>query len=170
MGDAQAICVAAKEDGENGRGANLVHGDSCAYTTMEAYLWKEAFLAKGIRPEDNDESDENENENKDDSEDNEDNIDENDSMSDENLDEDVFTRKDKLAWVGLRFNFESSSFEQISGRLGGGNHWAIGEPNLTRRTDDKYLCVAADYSANKTEWKMVSCNLTLPVNLCFKFD
>ncbi|CBY13420.1 unnamed protein product [Oikopleura dioica] len=113
--DAQAICMAAKEVGENGRRANLVHGDSCAYTTMEAYLWKEAFLGKGMRPENNDESendsDENETENNEDSEDNEEN--EDDSMSDENVDENVFTQKDKLAWLGLRFNFESSSFEQI---------------------------------------------------------
>jgi hypothetical protein len=167
--DAQAICMAAKEDGENGKRANLVHGDSCAYTTMEAYLWKEAFLAKGIRPENNDKSENESADNNDDLEDNEETGVEDDSMSEENVDEDVFTRNDKLAWVGLRFNFESSSFEQVSGRLGGGNHWAIGEPNLTRRADEKYLCAAADYStANKTEWRMVSCNMTLPVNNCFK--
>jgi len=129
-----------------------------------------------MRPENNDESendsDENETENNEDAvrhhaEDNEDN--EDDSMSDENVDNDVFTQKDKLAWLGLRFNFESSSFEQISGRLGGGNHWAVGEPNLTRKADEKFLCAAADYAnANKTEWKMVSCNLTLPVKKSFK--
>ncbi|CBY15281.1 unnamed protein product [Oikopleura dioica] len=133
---------------------------------MEAYLWKEAFLGKGMRPENNEsenDSDENETENNEDSEENEEN--EDDSMSDENVDEDVFTQKDKLAWLGLRFNFESSSFEQISGRLGGGNHWAVGQPNLTRKADEKFLCAAADYAnANKTEWRMVSCNLTLPIS------
>jgi len=80
--DAQAICMAAKEDGENGRRANLVHGDSCAYTTMEAYLWKEAFLAKGIRAGSDDESENesDENENDDDSDDNEDENDDDDSF------------------------------------------------------------------------------------------
>ncbi|CAG5111279.1 Oidioi.mRNA.OKI2018_I69.chr2.g5601.t1.cds [Oikopleura dioica] len=163
--DAQGICMTAKEAGEKGRRANLVHGDSCAYTTMEAYLWKEAILGRGIRQgndetEDDDDSDDDGDENSNDDEESED---DNDSMSDENVDEDVFTDKDKLAWLGLRFNFESGSFEQISGRLGAGNHWAAGEPNLTRRGDEKYLCAAADYeSANRTEWRMVPCNLTLP--------